>query len=90
MNSNLKHALPYSVQVIIVSLVVIDTIFVITELLFDLEMKGEASSVPFVLHTLSLSLLALFIVEISLRIYAYRFDFFARKVCGDVFLLFIF
>ncbi|XP_066977585.1 voltage-gated hydrogen channel 1-like [Macrobrachium rosenbergii] len=70
-------------QVLIVSLVVLDTILVITELLFDLEMDGEVSSVPFVLHTLSLSLLALFVVEIFLRIYAYHFDFFTRK--GDLF-----
>ncbi|KAK7084992.1 Voltage-gated hydrogen channel 1 [Halocaridina rubra] len=70
-------------QVLIVSLVVIDTVLVITELLFDLEMNNKVSSVPFILHTLSLSLLALFVVEICLRIYAYRFDFFTRK--GDIF-----
>ncbi|KAK4287754.1 hypothetical protein Pmani_039182 [Petrolisthes manimaculis] len=70
-------------QVVVVVLVVLDTLLVITELLLDLEMEGKPSSAPFILHTLSLSLLALFLLEIVLKIYAYRFDFFTRK--GDVF-----
>lgn len=67
-------------QVLVVALVVVDTIFVVTELMLDLEMKGAPSPAPFVLHTLSLSVLALFVVEIGLKIYAYRFDFFTHKV----------
>ncbi|XP_071515772.1 voltage-gated hydrogen channel 1-like [Panulirus ornatus] len=70
-------------QVLVVALVVVDTMLVITELLLDLEMNGASSSIPFVLHTLSLSVLALFIVETGLKIYAYQFDFFTHK--GDVF-----
>ncbi|XP_045617956.1 voltage-gated hydrogen channel 1 [Procambarus clarkii] len=70
-------------QVLVVALVVVDTMLVITELLLDLEMNGTPSSIPFFLHTLSLSVLALFIVEIGLKIYAYQFDFFTHK--GDVF-----
>ncbi|XP_053629803.1 voltage-gated hydrogen channel 1 isoform X2 [Cherax quadricarinatus] len=79
----LEHPLQIMGQVLVVSLVVVDTMLVITELLLDLEMNGFPSSIPFVLHTLSLSVLALFIVEIGLKIYAYRFDFFTYK--GDVF-----
>ncbi|XP_042861739.1 voltage-gated hydrogen channel 1-like [Penaeus japonicus] len=70
-------------QVLVVALVVVDMTLVITELLFDLEMQGGSSPVPFVMHTLSISLLSLFLVEIGLKIYAYRFDFFTRK--GDIF-----
>lgn len=67
-------------QVVVVVLVVLDTLLVITELLLDLDLEGNPSPAPFILHTLSLSILALFLLEIILKIYAYRFDFFTHKV----------
>ncbi|XP_076061128.1 voltage-gated hydrogen channel 1-like isoform X2 [Oratosquilla oratoria] len=66
-------------QTIIVVLVAIDTLLVIAELLLDLELPST-SYVPLILHAASLSLLCLFLVELALKVYALRCDFFTHKM----------
>lgn len=67
-------------QVFVVSLVVLDTLIVITELLIDLELAGKDSQVPYILHSISISLLCLFVVEIFFKIYAFKMEYFSMKV----------
>ncbi|KAL7648111.1 UNVERIFIED_CONTAM: hypothetical protein RMT77_000012 [Armadillidium vulgare] len=78
---NILHSTKY--QIVIVILVVLDTLIVISELFIDLELKGSVSEVPHILHGMSISLLSLFVVEIFLKIYAYKSEFFRLK--GEVF-----
>ncbi|XP_051973826.1 voltage-gated hydrogen channel 1-like isoform X2 [Xyrauchen texanus] len=68
-------------QIIVVSLVLLDAIFVLCELLIDLSIieADHHRIVPQVFHYLSLALLTFFIVELSGKIYAYRLEFFQHK-----------
>ncbi|XP_060642004.2 voltage-gated hydrogen channel 1 [Anolis sagrei] len=68
-------------QILIVGLVIADAILVLGELLLELKIihpdKGEI--VPKVFHYLSLSILTLFLVEVSFKLFAYRLEFFKHK-----------
>ncbi|XP_062814701.1 voltage-gated hydrogen channel 1 [Anolis carolinensis] len=68
-------------QILIVGLVIVDAILVLGELLLELKIihpdKGEI--VPKVFHYLSLSILTLFLVEVSFKLFAYRLEFFKHK-----------
>lgn len=70
-------------QIVVICLVIINCLLVITELLIDLkvfEMGGTSKTVPQVLHYLSISILSLFLIEIMVKIYAIRLEFFKRKM----------
>ena len=69
-------------QIGIVCLVILDVLLVITELLIDLRIfqLHEASSIPQVLHYLSIGVLSLFLIEIAVKIYAMRLEFFKHKM----------
>ncbi|XP_036451027.1 voltage-gated hydrogen channel 1 [Colossoma macropomum] len=68
-------------QIAVVCLVVLDAIFVLCELLIDLSIiKADQHRIaPQVFHYLSLALLTFFMVELSLKLYAYRMEFFKHK-----------
>lgn len=68
-------------QVAVVSLVILDAIFVLAELLIDLSViKLEHGHIaPEVFHYLSLALLTFFMVELVGKLYAYRLEFFQHK-----------
>ncbi|XP_029475049.1 voltage-gated hydrogen channel 1 [Rhinatrema bivittatum] len=68
-------------QVTIVCLVVIDALFVLCEILLDLEIiKPDKHHIaPQVFHYLSLSVLTFFVVEIFGKLYAFRLEFFHHK-----------
>ena len=72
------------VQVAIVVLVIFDVLLVLAELLFDLEivqLSGKhQQTVPEVLHYCSISILSLFIIEICLRIFVMRLQYFKHKL----------
>ncbi|XP_037803509.1 voltage-gated hydrogen channel 1-like [Penaeus monodon] len=63
----------------VVALVLLDSGLVIGELLLELGSHGTHTLAPWVLHILSLTLLALFTLEIALKLYAYRLEFFTHK-----------
>lgn len=68
-------------QILIVCLVILDAILVLGELLLDLKIihpdKDEIA--PKVFHYLSLSILTLFLVEVSFKLFVYRREFFHHK-----------
>uniref|UniRef100_A0A8D0BV42 Voltage-gated hydrogen channel 1 n=1 Tax=Salvator merianae TaxID=96440 RepID=A0A8D0BV42_SALMN len=68
-------------QILVVCLVILDALLVLGELLLDLKIiqPDEHEIVPKVFHYLSLSILTLFLVEISFKLYAYRLEFFHHK-----------
>nr|XP_033812092.1 voltage-gated hydrogen channel 1 [Geotrypetes seraphini]XP_033812093.1 voltage-gated hydrogen channel 1 [Geotrypetes seraphini] len=68
-------------QIAIVCLVVIDALFVLCQILLDLEIiKPDKHHIaPQVFHYLSLSVLTFFVVEIFGKIYAYQLEFFHHK-----------
>ncbi|XP_077163457.1 voltage-gated hydrogen channel 1 [Paroedura picta] len=68
-------------QILIVGLVIVDAILVLGELLLDLKIihPDEHEIVPEVFHYLSLSILTLFLVEVSFKLFAYRLEFFHHK-----------
>ncbi|XP_076434889.1 voltage-gated hydrogen channel 1-like [Babylonia areolata] len=71
-------------QVGVIVLVIFDVVLVLAELLFDLEIvklrEEHEESVPQVLHYCSLAILSLFLVEIGLRIFVMRLQFFKHKL----------
>ena len=71
-------------QIIIVCFVILDCLLVIAELLLDMKIirltDHEGEMAPRVLHYSSVAVLSLFIIEIMVRIYAYRLDFFKHKM----------
>lgn len=72
-------------QIGVVCLVIFDCLLVIAELLinlriFEMQSIETHSLVPQVLHYMSIGILSLFIVEILLKLYAFRLDFFRRKL----------
>ncbi|KAM4625515.1 voltage-gated hydrogen channel 1 isoform 1-T2 [Polymixia lowei] len=68
-------------QVVVVSLVILDAIFVLAEVLIDLSIiKLEHGHLaPQVFHYLSLALLTFFMVELAGKLFAYRLEFFQHK-----------
>ncbi|KAH0625619.1 hypothetical protein JD844_015206 [Phrynosoma platyrhinos] len=68
-------------EILIVCLVILDAVLVLGELLLDLKIihpdKDEIA--PKVFHYLSLSILTLFLVEVSFKLFAYRLEFFKHK-----------
>lgn len=69
-------------QIVIICLVILDCLLVITELLIDLrvlEFHGS-SPVPKVLHYISISIVSLFLIEIALKMYCLRQEFFKSKM----------
>ncbi|CAG2230854.1 HV1 [Mytilus edulis] len=71
-------------QIVIVCLVILDCLFVIAELLIDMEIitlpNHHANVAPMVFHYCSLAVLSLFIIEIIIRICALRLKFFKHKL----------
>ena len=68
-------------QIGIVCLVIFDCLLVISELLINLRVfeLHEASSVPQILHYISIGILSLFIIEIGVKVYCMRLDYFKRR-----------
>ncbi|XP_017454007.1 voltage-gated hydrogen channel 1 isoform X1 [Rattus norvegicus] len=70
-------------QVIIICLVVLDALLVLAELLLDLRIIEPDLSVKKystkVFHYLSLAILAFFVLEISLKVFVFRLEFFHHK-----------
>ncbi|KAL3857163.1 hypothetical protein ACJMK2_011879 [Sinanodonta woodiana] len=69
-------------QIIIICFVVLDCLLVIAELLFDLKIihTSEHSEVPHILHYASIGILSLFIIELIVKLYAVRLEFFHHKI----------
>ncbi|XP_020658313.2 voltage-gated hydrogen channel 1 [Pogona vitticeps] len=68
-------------QILIVCLVILDAVLVLGELLFELKIihPDKDDIAPKVFHYLSLSILTLFLVEVSFKLFAYRLEFFHHK-----------
>ncbi|KAM9522844.1 voltage-gated hydrogen channel 1-like isoform 1-T3 [Salvelinus alpinus] len=68
-------------QIVVVCLVVLDAIFVLVELLFDLTIINleHGHIAPQVFHYLSLALLTFFMVELAGKLFAYQLEFFHHK-----------
>ncbi|XP_064620912.1 voltage-gated hydrogen channel 1-like [Lineus longissimus] len=85
---HLKHLLHTNkFQISVVILVILDCIIVIAELLIDLkvfETGGEESIheslAPHILHYISIAILSIFLVELGIKIYAFRLEFFKSKM----------
>ncbi|KAL3857160.1 hypothetical protein ACJMK2_011855 [Sinanodonta woodiana] len=69
-------------QIIIICFVVLDCLLVISALLFDLKIihTSEHSEVPHILHYASIGILSLFIIELIVKLYAVRLEFFHHKI----------
>ncbi|CAG0882112.1 unnamed protein product [Darwinula stevensoni] len=74
----------YKFQVAVITLVIFDSLLVISELLIDLEiiviLKSDSFLVPDIIHYTSLTILSLFLVEIALKMYVYQLAFFTLKL----------
>uniref|UniRef100_A0A8C5N420 Voltage-gated hydrogen channel 1 n=1 Tax=Leptobrachium leishanense TaxID=445787 RepID=A0A8C5N420_9ANUR len=68
-------------QITVVCLVILDALFVLIEVLLDLELLEEKVDhiVPEIFHYLSISVLSIFLVEIVAKLYAFRLEFFHHK-----------
>ncbi|XP_029648826.1 voltage-gated hydrogen channel 1-like [Octopus sinensis] len=71
-------------QIGIICLVFLDCLLVISELLLDLQILQvhdyDKMAVAFILRYASLAILGIFLLEIALRLYALRLDFFRHKM----------
>lgn len=69
-------------QIAVVCLVIFNCLLVITELLIDLRIfeLQETSTAPTILHFISIGILGIFLVEIGLKVFCMRLDFFKRKM----------
>lgn len=71
-------------QIAVVCLVIVDCLLVIAELLLDLKIfelsEHEYDLAPKVLHYSSICILGIFLIEISVRLYALRLEFFKHKL----------
>ncbi|KAH8038281.1 hypothetical protein HPB51_000445 [Rhipicephalus microplus] len=81
--SALLHSTKF--QIAIVALVVLDCLLVITELLVELEIlklheHSYIAPKASIIHSLSIVILSLFLVEIAAKLYAYRLSFFQHKM----------
>ncbi|KAE8635241.1 hypothetical protein XENTR_v10002559 [Xenopus tropicalis] len=68
-------------QIVIICLVILDALFVLVEVLLDLELLAEKVDhiIPEIFHYLSISVLSFFILEIAGKLYAFRLEFFHHK-----------
>ncbi|XP_028914661.1 voltage-gated hydrogen channel 1 [Ornithorhynchus anatinus] len=68
-------------QVTIVCLVIVDALLVLAELLLDLRIihPDEKQVAPKVFHYLSICILTFFVVEVVLKMFVYRLEFFHHK-----------
>ncbi|CAH2295878.1 serine threonine- phosphatase PP1-gamma catalytic subunit [Pelobates cultripes] len=68
-------------QIAVVCLVILDALFVLVEILLDLELLVEKVDhiIPEIFHYLSISVLSIFLVEIVAKLYAFRLEFFHHK-----------
>ncbi|KAG7322882.1 hypothetical protein KOW79_014228 [Hemibagrus wyckioides] len=68
-------------QIVVVTLVILDALFVLCELLLDLSIieADEHHIAPQVFHYLSLALLTFFMVELGFKLYAFQLEFFHHK-----------
>lgn len=68
-------------QIVIVCLVILDALFVLIEILLDLELLAEKVDhiIPEIFHYLSISVLSFFLVELVGKLYAFRLEFFHHK-----------
>ncbi|XP_043216743.1 voltage-gated hydrogen channel 1-like [Amphibalanus amphitrite] len=74
--AHLVHS--YRYQTVVIALVILDCICVIAELLIDLEIASAEGShvVKTVLHNISIAILSLFLLEIPVKLYVYRLEYF--------------
>ncbi|XP_068101554.1 voltage-gated hydrogen channel 1 [Hyperolius riggenbachi] len=68
-------------HIVIVCLVILDALFVLIEVLLDLELLVEKVDhiIPEIFHYLSVSVLSFFLLEIAGKLYAFRLEFFHHK-----------
>ncbi|XP_069475640.1 voltage-gated hydrogen channel 1 [Ambystoma mexicanum] len=68
-------------QIAIVVLVIVDALFVLVELLLDLNIihPDPQHIAPRVFHYLSMSILSFFLIELFFKVYAFRAEFFHHK-----------
>ncbi|CAI9564049.1 unnamed protein product [Staurois parvus] len=68
-------------QIVIVCLVILDALFVLIEVLLDLELLADKVDhiIPEIFHYLSISVLSFFLLEIAGKLYAFRLEFFHHK-----------
>ncbi|KAM4708732.1 voltage-gated hydrogen channel 1 isoform 1-T8 [Discoglossus pictus] len=68
-------------QIAIVVLVILDALFVLVEILLDLELLAEKVDhiIPEIFHYLSISVLSFFLLELAAKLYAFRLEFFHHK-----------
>ncbi|GIY77354.1 voltage-gated hydrogen channel 1 [Caerostris darwini] len=78
-------------QIGIIALVLIDCIIVIAELILEAKHQElNDKTLPHVLHYMSIAILSVFIVEIILKIFAFRAEFFRHKLeVFDAFVVFL-
>ncbi|GBL83579.1 Voltage-gated hydrogen channel 1 [Araneus ventricosus] len=78
-------------QIGIVALVLIDSMIVIAELILEAKHhEMEDKTLPHALHYMSIAILSVFIVEIVLKIFAFRAEFFRHKLeVFDAFVVFL-
>lgn len=68
-------------QIGVVCLVIVDCLLVISELLLDLKVFDPGHELaPKILHYSSICILGIFLIEISVRLYALRLEFFKHKL----------
>ena len=69
-------------QICVIVLVILDCIVVISELMVDLRVfeLHEESVVPHVFHYISIAILSVFLIEIVVKVYAFRLQFFYHKL----------
>nr|XP_011759328.1 voltage-gated hydrogen channel 1 isoform X2 [Macaca nemestrina]XP_011759329.1 voltage-gated hydrogen channel 1 isoform X2 [Macaca nemestrina] len=67
-------------QVIIICLVVLDTLLVLAELILDLRIiQSDKNYAAMILHYMSITILALFMMEITFKLFVFRLEFFHHK-----------
>lgn len=83
-------------QVFIITLVIVDCLLVITELILDVKLlehhedARKLNETAHVLHYMSIAILSIFIIEISVKVYAFRLEFFHHKLeVFDAFVVFL-
>lgn len=83
--SNLAHILNTTkMQIFIICLIILDVVFVVTSILITanvVELYGRPrNTIPYVLHCLSLSLLAIFLIEILFKVISMKLEYFKSKM----------
>ncbi len=71
-------------QIVVICLVILDCFLVIIELLLDLRVfelpDHENHVAPKILHYMSVAILSVFVIEIMVKLYALRLEFFKHKL----------